>query len=59
MIGLAVTLELVVLLNPMAGDQIYEEAPVALMLAEVPTQIVVCVPDVITVGEGLTVTITI
>lgn len=52
--GLAVTAEPVVVLNPVAGDQVYVLAPLAVSPAEAPAQIVAELA--VTVGVGFTVT---
>lgn len=54
-VGLAVTLAPVVALNPVAGDQLYVVAPLAVRVVELPRQIV-CEATV-TAGGGETVTV--
>ena len=56
-VGDAVTVEPVVLLSPVAGDQEYVVAPLAVSIADCPTQIAGGVGTV-TTGSGLTVTVT-
>ena len=53
-VGLAVTVAPVVDPKPVAGDQIYVIAPLAVRFAELPLQIVVF-EETVTVGDGFTV----
>ena len=53
-VGFAVTLVPVVALNPVEGDQVYVEAPLAVKVVDAPLQ--TDAPGTETVGEGFTVT---
>lgn len=57
--GLAVTDEPVVALRPVPGLHVYVAAPPALIVVELPEQIVGVTAVAVTVGVGLTVTRTI
>jgi hypothetical protein len=57
-VGLAVTLAPVVADNPVDGDQLYVEPPVAVKPVEKPLQIATLEPPLIT-GIGLIVTVTV
>ena len=58
-VGLAVTVAPVVADNPVAGLQLYVEAPLAVIDVLLPLQIVAVVGETVTVGTGLTVTVTV
>jgi hypothetical protein len=54
-VGVAITESLVVRLNPVEGDQLYVDAPVALSVIDEPSHIVGEFTD--TLGSALTVTV--
>ena len=56
--GVATGFAIEALLNPVTGNQVYEVAPPAEIGVEAPEQIV-AVPLAVTVGEGLTVMVTV
>ena len=56
-VGVAVTGVPVVALNPVAGLHTYVPAPLAVKFVDDPVHILT-LPDVLTVGSGLTVTVT-
>jgi hypothetical protein len=58
-VGEAETVAPVVALNPVAGAQAYVLAPLAVMLTELPLQIVGAAGFLVTVGKGFTVTVTV
>ena len=56
---MAVTVAPVVADKPVAGLQLYVEAPIAVNDVLLPLQIVAVVGETVTVGTGLTVTVTV
>jgi len=58
-VGLAVTEAPVVALSPVAGAQVYVLAPLAVMITDPPAQIAGALGVLVTVGSGLTVTVTV
>jgi hypothetical protein len=59
LVGEAVTVAPVVALKPVAGDQLYVVAPLAVNTVLLPEQMVADEGDTLTVGEELTVTVTV
>ena len=57
--GFAVTLAPVVALKPVAGDQVYVLAPLAVSDVEFPSQMEGAEGETETAGEGFTVTVTV
>ena len=58
-VGLAITVALVVVFNPVLGDQVYVLAPLVINVALLPLQIVAELGVIVKVGPELTVITTV